>query len=94
MLVFCLLSVVVVCFGLGSVFWFCIFSSPIFIHADCARDNHDGVIPTWEFQGSVYASELKSFCEEHEMAFGDFVQISKGDRDLRFYGHLFGECAD
>jgi hypothetical protein len=52
------------------------------------------VSATWEFQGSVYASELESFCREFEVAFGDFVQISTGDCDLRFFGHLFGEYAD
>ena len=52
------------------------------------------VSATWEFQGSVCASELESFCREYEVAFGDFVQISPGDCDLRFFGHLFGEYVD
>jgi hypothetical protein len=56
---------------------------------------HHRVSATWEFQGSVYASEVKSFCEECGVAFGDFVQISLGGSyDLRFYGHLFGEDID
>jgi hypothetical protein len=57
-------------------------------------DNHHRASATWEFQGSVYASELKSSCREYEVAFGDFVQISTGDCDLSSFGHLFGEYVD
>jgi hypothetical protein len=57
-------------------------------------DNHHRVSATWEFRGSVYASELKSFCEEYDVAFDDFVQISRNDYDLRFCGHLFGDYGD
>jgi hypothetical protein len=57
-------------------------------------DNHHRVSATWEYQGSIYASELEAFCEEEGVAFGDFVKLSTRDINLGYYGHLFGEYFD
>lgn len=57
-------------------------------------DNHHRVSATWEYQGSIYASELRVFCEEEGIAFGDFAKLSARDFNLGYYGHLFGEYSD
>ncbi len=57
-------------------------------------DNHHRVSATWEYQGSTYASELRAFCKEEGIAFGDFVKLSTRDINFGYYGHLFGEYFD
>lgn len=57
-------------------------------------ETHHRLSATWEFEGSVYASELRVFCEEEGIAFGDFVKLSRRNVNLGYYGHLFGEDFD
>lgn len=57
-------------------------------------DNHHRVSATWEYEGSTFASELRAFCEEEGIVFGDFVKLSTKDIDLGYYGHLFGEYSN
>lgn len=56
-------------------------------------DNHHRPSATWEYEGSICASELRAFCDEEGIVFGDFVKLSTRDVTLG-YGYLLGKYSD
>lgn len=57
-------------------------------------ETHHRVSATWEYEGSTFASELRAFCDEEGIAFGDFVKLSIRNVDLGFWRCLFGKYFD
>jgi hypothetical protein len=51
---------------------------------------HHRVIATWCYVGSVFASQLQSFCREVGLLLDDFMEISRQDAPGGF-GFLFGD---